>query len=977
MNKYMTTRIILPLTIPAIIVLAAVSRVAAMDFPVVSDDQVATIVYLPEAPALDSIAAHLLAGDIGGVTGHTPVVTTNPDNAGEWVILIGNINAPLVRKFLGDGSTLIDSIAGKWECYLQKVVSSPTPDVQKALVIAGSDRRGTAYGVFDITERIGVSPWYWWADVPVSRRAELVLRQEDFVSSPPSVKYRGIFLNDEDWGLQPWAAKTFEPTTGDIGPHTYAKIFELLLRLKANLIWPAMHNCTRAFFHYPANPEIADDYGIVVGTSHAEPMLRNNVDEWDEDSLGAFNYRTNRETVYRYWEQRARESAGLEAVYTMGMRGIHDSGMEGIESVGEAANLLESIIADQRGILREHVNENVEQVPQAFTPYKEVLTIYDHGMDLPEDITVVWPDDNYGYIRRMSDSNEQLRAGGAGVYYHASYWGRPHDYLWLSTTHPALIREEMVKAWDHGARKLWVLNVGDIKPLEYNMSMFLDMADNISPFQDSEFVRQHMYQWYAEIFGENSGRRIAEMKWQYYHLAFERRPEFMGWSQTEPITQTRRTGYNHFYYGDEAHRRIEQYDRLEKQVRAMRQEILPDLEAPFYQLVYYPVVGASYMNKKFLYLDKYHYYTRQGRVSAPRYYRLAKAAYDSIVAETNYYNTRLSDGKWNHMMSMRPRNLPVFYAPSKSLDTTAFPEKSGTFGILPEGYVTRDSTVDGRSTGPLHLPVFDLVGRQEHYIDIFLTGHGSVTWEASTSASWIHVSENQGTLTDEPGRREHRIRVSVDPQKMPEDSLYSGDILFTTPEKKSRVKVTADTRMSAATVDEGIFAETKGYLSIFAEHYTGKTGNDSSHWRMIEGLGHTGRSMQAMPYAASYSSDSTAQITYDFLTRTGGNPRVFVYGLPTHSPHKPYDVRLGISIDGGPVEIVNLQTKGRSDPWKQNVLRNAAIGTVRFPHLTPGHHTLVIHAVDPGVLLDRMIIDLGGYVKGYSVIPETRMGGRY
>ena len=303
---------------------------------------------------------------------------------------------------------------------------------------------------------------------------------------PPSVKYRGIFINDEDWGLRPWASKTFEPETKNIGPKTYAKVFELLLRLNANLLWPAMHPGTTPFYNVPGNAEMAAAYAIVVGSSHAEPMLRNNVGEWDEKSMGHFNYITNKEKVYNYWEERVKQSKGNDAVYTLGMRGVHDSGMEGIKGPKEAVPLLERIFNDQRGLIKKHINENVAAVPQVFTAYKEVLDIYDQGLKLPDDVTIVWPDDNYGYIQRFNNEAEKKRPGGSGVYYHASYWGRPHDYLWLGTTHPSLIRQEMMKAYETGADRLWVLNVGDIKPLEYSMQVFFDMAYDARPFKDIE-----------------------------------------------------------------------------------------------------------------------------------------------------------------------------------------------------------------------------------------------------------------------------------------------------------------------------------------------------------------------------------------------------------------------------------------------------------------------------------------------------------
>ncbi len=393
-------------------------------FRLVTSSAKVSIVYDNKSTKLDSIAANLLAEDIERVTSFKPEVIKDIAKAKGNVIVIGNIQSALVQKFISAQSPVHKNLLNKWECFAFKTIDKPSDNISKAFVIAGSDARGTAYGVFTLSEKIGVSPWYWWADVPVKQQKELTITQNDFVSLPPSVKFRGIFINDEDWGLQPWATKTFEPETGDIGPKTYAKVFELLLRLKANMIWPAMHPSTKAFFHYPGNITTAEDYQITIGSSHAEPMLRNNVGEWKVETMGRFNYFTNKETIYKYWEDRIKESRGIDAIYTLGMRGVHDGQMEGIKDLKEAVPVVEKIIQDQRQMLSKHLNKNATAIPQVLTPYKEVLEIYDNGLKVPDDVTLVWPDDNYGYIHRLNNEKEITRKGGAGVYYHASLLGK-------------------------------------------------------------------------------------------------------------------------------------------------------------------------------------------------------------------------------------------------------------------------------------------------------------------------------------------------------------------------------------------------------------------------------------------------------------------------------------------------------------------------------------------------------------------------
>nr|MBP6758225.1 glycosyl hydrolase 115 family protein [Flavobacterium sp.] len=537
---------------------------AASKFEVFTKDKKAVILY-DNTKALDSILAYSLAEDIFKVTGFKPLVTKNKATASGNVIVIGQSQSELVQSFL-DKNNDWKGFEKQWESYGYKTILNPNKKISKAFVIAGTDPRGTAFGVFDLSQKIGVSPWYWWADVPVAKQKELVLSQNSFQSKAPSVKFRGIFLNDEDWGLRPWAAKTFEPEVGNIGPKTYAKIFELLLRLKANTIWPAMHEGTTAFFNIPGNAKIAEAYQIVVGSSHAEPMLRNNVDEWKEKEMGHFNYVSNRDNVYKYWEDRVKESKNVDAIYTIGMRGVHDSKMEGVKTNKEGAELIKQIIKDQRKLFETYINPDATKVPQAFTVYKEVLELYDEGLQVPDDVTLVWTDDNYGYIRRLSNEQEQKRSGGGGVYYHASYWGRPHDYLWVDSVHPALLREEMMKAYQANCKQIWILNVGDLKAIEYSTQLFLDMAYDAPTFEDASNVKKHMSTFYSSIFGKAYGKLIAEMKWDYFDLAFERKPEFMGWSQTEPSTKTKQTAYNPFFFGDENQRRIDQYQNLENQV---------------------------------------------------------------------------------------------------------------------------------------------------------------------------------------------------------------------------------------------------------------------------------------------------------------------------------------------------------------------------------------------------------------------------
>lgn len=943
-------------------------------FPIVTANAKVSIVYDSKSARLDSIAANLLAEDIERVTSFKPQVINDIALAKGAVIVIGNIQSALVQKFIPAQSPVHKDLLNKWECFAFKTIDNPRSNLSKALVIAGSDARGAAYGVFTLSEKMGVSPWYWWADVPVKKQNELIIRQNDSISSSPAVKYRGIFINDEDWGLQPWAAKTFEPETGDIGPKTYARVFELLLRLKANMIWPAMHPSTKAFFHYPGNITTAGDYQIIIGSSHAEPMLRNNVGEWDEKTMGHFNYITNKDRVYKYWEERVKQSSGIDAIYTIGMRGVHDSQMEGIRNPKEAVPLLEQIFKDQRELLAKYINKNVTSIPQVLTVYKEVLDIYDNGLKVPDDVTLVWPDDNYGYIQRLNDEKELSRKGGSGVYYHASYWGRPHDYLWLPSTHPSLMREEMLKAYETGANRLWVLNVGDIKPAEYNIQEFLDMACNPVPFKNSKYPKQHLLDWLTNIFGEREAQKMQSILWEYYQLAFERKPEFMGWSQTEPETKTKYTEFNHFYYGDEAQKRIDRYNTLEKEVKELRHQIDPKQADAFYELVYYPVVAASQINKKFLYRDKAYFYSKQNRLSAYEYVQRSKDAYDSISKETEYYNTRVANGKWKYIMSMKPRNLAVYQGPDIPELTI---DSAGDWSIAPEGFVSKDSSLLQNNRT---LPAFDDLNRQKYFVDIFLSKNQTVKWTASVSNNWIRLSQNNGLLTPAPGNEQARIWVDIDWRAF-QNKEANGRIVFSSGDKKITLIVQARKINQSDFPANNTFIENNGFVDMHASHYTRQTSKPSSQWKLINGLGYTGNAIEALPLSVKSKpltdpdsvKSRNASVEYDFYTLSSTTPSVTVFALPTHPVNNNYDVRYAVSIDDEPLKIVDIKTFGRSEEWKQDVLRNRAERKIEMPFLKSGKHTLKIYCIDPGVILDEIRIDLGGLKKAYSSLPETKM----
>lgn len=503
------------------------SRTVGNGFSLFSDGHAAPIVHDRGDAALVGHAVIDLADDLEEVTGIRPSVTDGSEPIAKTAVIIGTLgNSATVDRIVAAGKVDVTLLRGAWESYIIATVKRPLPGVGQALLVIGSDRRGTAYGVYELSAASGISPWRWWADVAPERRERLVVLPGVHKFGSPSVKYRGIFINDEDWGLIPWASKTFDPADGNFGPKTYRKVFQLLLRLKANTLWPAMHRTSRPFNAVEENARLADEYGIVMGSSHAEPMLRNNVGEWT-DAPDRFNYATNAAGVRSYWQARVASNARFESLWTLGMRGVHDSGMAGGATTAAKVALLGQIIADQRAMLSSTGSAAPYGTPQVFMPYKEVLTLYRLGLKVPEDVTLMWPDDNFGYIRQFPTGTERTRTGGAGVYYHLSYLGAPLSYLWLSTTPPALVQEEMVRAWDQGARQIWILNVGDIKPGEVGISHFFDLAWDIGAARNRS-QSTFLADWSRRTFGPE-GNAIGAVLDEYFRLNFERRPEHLQW----------------------------------------------------------------------------------------------------------------------------------------------------------------------------------------------------------------------------------------------------------------------------------------------------------------------------------------------------------------------------------------------------------------------------------------------------------------
>ena len=939
-------------------------------FTLASPRQTAAILYDASDAAVVKRAAELFAADVEAVTGRRPQVTSATGETGPAVI-VGTVGgSALIRRLSEAGKIDTAPLEGAWERYLIQTVANPLPGIRKALVIAGSDRRGAAYGLFTLSELIGVSPWYWWADVPVKKHAALHVDAPPTYSQTPSVRYRGIFLNDEDWGLTPWASQTFEPERGNIGPRTYAKVCELLLRLKANYLAPAMHPVSTSFNQIPENKLVADTFAIVMGSTDCEPLLLNTASEWDTKTMGPWNYDKNKEGINRVLTQRVRENSPYENVYTLALRGLHDGAMSTTLPMHEKVRMLQQALLDQRRILAENIDRPVETVPQAFTPYKEVLEIYSNGLELPDDITIVWPDDNYGYMKRLSGVREQRRTGRSGVYYHVSYLGVPHSYLWFSTTPPSLMYEELRKAYDTTADRLWLVNCGDLKGSEMQVSLFLDMAWDIGRFTADNVV-SYPARWLAGIFGEAYYDRLEAMTREHLRLAFPRKPEYMGWGyhwnrfdhNCEQLTDTDFSFTNY----DEAQRRLEAYRQLGARAEALLHEIGDEARPAFYQLVYYPLRGAELMNRMTLGGQRNRWYARQGRAATNAVRDEVQRCYDSLQVITRGYNSLLG-GKWNHMMSMRQNydGVSAYF----NLPHLATHDAAGAPRLALQ--VAGEDVTGARAFHAL--PAFDNYLRRTYPVEIYNRGGGTLAWTAHASEPWVVLSKSAGKTADE-----ERITVGIDWEKAPSGNAVPAQIVFRAGEQSEKVLVSLFNPTAPSRAElRGIYVENNGCVSIPAAGCHRVRENDRIKITAVEDLGIEGPALQLGDPTAPlqiFRSRDVPCAEYDFYAFDAGSVDVYTYVLPTFPLHADRDFRIGentntdtkysVQIDDGALATPSSSHVEYSQVWFESVLRNCAVNKSTLHIDKPGRHTLRIRVGDPGIVLQKIVLDFGGMKRSY------------
>jgi hypothetical protein len=873
-------------------------------------------------------AAHELKADIERVTGVTAPLLANSKLLRGNVIVIGTIGkSRMVDRLIRAHAIDVASIRGQWESALTQVVEHPLPGVTSALVIAGSDRRGTIYGIYDLSKDIGVSPWYWWADVPVPHRDALYAGPGRWVVGPPVVKYRGIFLNDEAPSLTGWVNEKY----GGYNHLFYTKVFDLLLRLRANYLWPAMWNSAFAADD-PLNAKLANQYGIVMGTSHEEPMMCAEK-EW-QPSDGPWNYVTNQKRIDEFWRHCMKRDKDYEQIVTVGMRGRNDTPM----TAGDNIALMERIIADQRKILRETVNPDLNKVPQVWALYKEVQTYYEEGMRVPDDVTLLWSDDNWGDLRRLPTEAERKRSGGAGIYYHFDYVGGPRSYKWLNTNYVPKIWEQMNLAWKYGATRIWMVNVGDLKPMEFPISFFLDMAWNPARFNPDNLQR-YAQDWAAQQFGPEHTAEIAPLLTAYTKYNGRRKPELL-----EPDTFS----LTHF---NEAQRVYDEWQSLADQAEKVGEGLPEAYRDAYFELVLYPLKASAIVNELYITAGENELDATQGRVSTNDLAERARKLFAEDAALTYQYNHVLEHGKWDHMMDQ----THIGYTSWNEPPVNAMPAVRWVQPLAGAhmAVASQGSASVADASLPPWLPAFDHFNRQTRSIDIFNRGDQPFDWTAAADRSWLELGSTRGTV-----REGQRLEVSIDWAKAPV-GRDEGDIVV---RQKDGAAVTVHVRaFNPATPTRDTldgFVEANHYVSINAAHFTGETTGGGARWVEIPDYGETLSAMTVFPVTAASVLPPKAAPTLQYRMYLYDRGEVSVQAIlaPTLNFVPGRGLRYAVSFDDQPAVIVDALADDSQQAWAMAASDGVRKVTTMLHSGSPGYHTLEFRMIDPGVVLEKLVL---------------------
>ena len=935
-----------------------------------------------------------LQNDLEMVTGTAPELVTAPKTPRSgFVIIAGTIGkSALVDRLAKKGKIDLSEIEGKWESFIIQTVERPFPGVKEALVIAGSDKRGTIYGIYEISRQAGVSPWYWWADVPVRKSSELYVNPGRKVCGEPSVKYRGIFLNDEYPALTRWVLYKYgnvtpsdnppvPPGVANYGSEFYSRIFEVLLRLKGNYLWPAMWN--NAFNEDDLrNAALADEYGIVMGTSHQEPMIRAQK-EWDrryQKTLGSWSWTHHADTLVKFWRDGIRRNKDYESILTMGLRGADDTEMG---PGGPAANIekLENIVRVQREMIAEELNPDVTGVPQMWCLYKEVQDYYREGMRVPDDVTLLWAEDNWGNIRRLPTADERKRSGGAGVYYHFDYHGGPRSYQWVNTSPIPKIWDQMSLAKQYGADRIWIVNVGHFRGYEIPIEYFLDLAWDTEAL-GSDDMSAWTERWAAEVFGQKHAGEIAEIIREYTRFNGRRKPELLS-----PFTYSL-VNYN------EAERIVREYNSLATRAEQIGQQLPAEMEDAYFHLVLFPVKACALVNELYVTAGRNALFAAQGRADASEMAERTVQLFTADTALMGYYNRVYAGGRWKHFMDQAHLGYIAWNdPPENSLRHIELERPQIVTGALPavavEGSLTSWPLTEENKTGTPLLPPFDVFNRQTRYFEIFNRGSEPFIFQVTSDNPWIILSTDQGTVTDQ-----QRIMVTVDWAELTRDrdersasadqtgfshSLHEGSVTVTVAASEIKIGIKAFYPPTPDPTSVEGFVEADGYVSMEAASYTGKHDAGERRWEWIEDYGrtHSGmRTVAATDAPPAVPGKDSPVLEYNMYLFSVGEFETVFHMAPSLNFLPGRNFRIGFSVDDGEPQLITVVPAGFNAEnfnrdWEETVRNNSRFVTGKITVTEPGYHTLRVWMIDPGMVLEKIVVNTGGLRPSYLGPPES------
>ncbi len=792
-------------------------------------------------------------------------------------------------------------------------------------------------------QKIGVSPWYWWADVPVKEQKNLYVLPGRHTDGEPAVKYRGIFINDEAPAFSGWAKEKF----GGINHKAYEKVFELILRLKGNYLWPAMWG--NAFNDDDkVDPALADEYGIVIGTSHHEPMDRAQ-QEWKRYGKGPWNYETNGEELRSFWKTGIENMGTKETIVTVGMRGDGDKPM----TEGSNIALLEKIVDDQRKIITDVTGKDASQTPQMWALYKEVQAYYDKGMRVPDDVTLLLCDDNWGNIRKLPKLTDAKRKGGYGIYYHFDYVGDPRNYKWLNTNPISKTWEQMHLAYKYGANQVWVVNVGDLKPMEFPISFFLDYAWNPDKWPASR-LDEYTRLWAQQQFGPEHATEIADILSAYTMYNGRCKPELLD-QHTYSLANYR-----------EFETVAADYDQLRDKAQRLYEKIPAAYKDAYYELVLHPVEACSNLNDLYYATAKNHLYAAEGNAAANDMAAKAKAFYAKDAEISNYYNKTLADGKWDHMMDQTHIGYTYWQEPPidkmpevKQIDLPV----AANMGVAIEG----SDQWWLKETSEAVLPEFNAFEKNKYFIDVFNRGQTAFNYTIKADKPWLKLTSQNGTVD-----KQQRIWISVDWASAPK-GISEAPVTISGAGSTVVVKAIINNIPAEQIKQEQGFVENNGYISIEAGHYTKKVNSDGVDWMVLPGYGRTYDGITISPVTAKSTQPGGKgpHLEYRLNLSDTGEVKVEAYISPTLDFTNTKGLHYAVSVDDEQPQIVNINADESDAAWRKDVSCNIKILVTSHHISKPGVYILKYWMVDPAVVLQKIVVNAGGEKPSYLGPPES------